>query len=159
MNCPCGSARNFDQCCGPLLAGAKAPTAEALMRSRYTAYVRHQIDYLIQTHHPDTAEGLDRDATEKWARQSEWLGLQILAVEGGGEQEQEGVVEFAARFRQGRQEATHLERSRFRKLDGRWLYLDGEQPKRAPLRATERPGPNALCPCGSGKKFKRCHGT
>ena len=98
MTCPCESGRPFEQCCGPYLAGAPAPTAEALMRSRYTAYVRQDIDYLVATHDPDTAKDVDPAGMARWARESTWLGLQVLAVVGGGADDQQGEVEFVARF-------------------------------------------------------------
>ena len=158
MECPCSSGLAFDRCCGPYLAGAPAPTAEALMRSRYSAYARGEIDYLIETHDPSTRGDIDRDATARWAREAKWLSLKIVATEKGGEGDTEGIVEFAARFRQGKEEATHHERSNFRKHDGRWFYLDGNTPRRDPVRREEHPSPNAPCSCGSGKKYKRCHG-
>jgi SEC-C motif-containing protein len=123
------------------------------MRSRYTAYVRGDIDYLVATHQSD--QPLDRAAIEKWSRESRWQGLEILARERGGPDDEEGVVEFVARG----EGFVHHERSRFRRVEGRWLYLDGEQPKKAPLRKAEAPGRNDPCPCGSGKKYKRCHGA
>jgi SEC-C motif-containing protein len=158
MDCPCGSGRPYDQCCAPFHRGAPAPTAEALMRSRYSAYALGEIDYLLATHDPSTAGDVDREATARWARESKWLGLQILSAERGAEGDEEGVVEFAARFRHGSEEATHLERSVFRRREGRWLYVEGSTPRRAPARKEARAAPNDPCPCGSGKKFKRCCG-
>jgi SEC-C motif-containing protein len=159
MNCPCGSEKPYSECCGPYLDGAPAPTAEALMRSRYTAYVQQNIDYIVETSAPETREGIDREATEKWARDSEWLGLKILDVQRGGANDQEGEVEFTARWREGHDEATHHERSTFRKQDGRWYFVEGHEPKRTPVRREPKLSPNAPCHCGSGKKFKRCHGA
>jgi SEC-C motif-containing protein len=160
MPCPCGSGRPFDHCCGPYLAGtAAAPTAEALMRSRYTAYVRQQIDYLMATHDPETVAGIDRASIARWARESTWLGLEVLAATGGGPGDAVGTVEFAARWREGDQEHTHREHSTFRRLHGRWVYVAGTRPKPIPFRAEAKPRPNEQCPCGSGKKYKRCHGA
>jgi SEC-C motif-containing protein len=157
--CDCGDPRPFERCCGPFLAGAAAPTAEQLMRSRYTAYVRREIDYLVATHDPDSRDTVDRAATERWANESEWLGLQVLATEAGGPDDDTGIVEFVARYRNKGHELPHHERSRFRKLDGRWYYVDGEAPRKKPVRAEVKAGRNDPCPCGSGKKFKRCHGA
>ena len=159
MTCPCESGRPFEHCCGPYLAGAPAPTAESLMRSRYTAYVRHDIDYLVATHDPETAKDLDRDATARWAQESTWLGLQILDVVGGGAGDQQGEVEFVARWRADRQDLSHHERATFRRHEGRWVFTSGVTPKRVPVRAAPKPGPNAPCPCNSGKKYKRCCGA
>ena len=76
--CPCGSGKPESQCCGLYLAGAPAPTAVALMRSRYTAYVRGAIDYLVATHDASTRDTVDVKAVTKWSRQTLWLGLEIV---------------------------------------------------------------------------------
>jgi len=128
------------------------------MRSRYTAYVQGNIDYLVETHAPETRESIDRAATERWARQSTWLGLSILSVQAGGPEDETGTVEFIARWREGRDESAHHERSLFRRHEGRWYFVEGEAPKREPVRREAKTAPNAPCPCGSGKKFKRCCG-
>ena len=117
------------------------------MRSRYSAYVLKLNDYLRDTWHPSTRpQELDVSADD-----TPWQRLQIISCEKGGEVDSEGKVEFAA-FYQGGQ--LH-ERSRFVREGGRWFYLDGEI--LAPLQE-EKPGRNAPCPCGSGKKYKRCCG-
>ena len=161
MSCPCGSDRPTETCCGPYLAGEPAPTAEALMRSRYTAYVRRDTDYLFATHDPDTLAEVDRESTKRWTREATWLGLKVLDVVKGGPGDQEGEVEFSARWSQKREEHLHHERSLFRKREGRWCYVEGHTPNAVsvPVRRDARPGPNAPCPCGSGKKYKRCHGA
>ena len=120
-DCPCGTGKVFSACCKPFLDGqANAPTAEALMRSRYSAYVLNQADYLQKTWHPDhRPAALDLDARQKW------LGLKVLNSEQGLENDSQGVVEFVARFKiDGRGHRLH-EISRFEKVDGSWLYLDG----------------------------------
>jgi SEC-C motif-containing protein len=159
MKCPCGSGAALDACCGPLLEGAAAATAEALMRSRYSAHVLGHIDYLLATHDPDTRDGLDRDAIERWSLDSEWLGLQIVATERGGAGDDVGTVEFKASYRARDEGVVHHERSRFRRLDGRWFYTDGEIVKAVPLRRAATVGRNDPCPCGSGKKHKKCCGA
>jgi SEC-C motif-containing protein len=119
--CPCGSARPYGDCCGPLLAGRPAATAQDLMRSRYTAYGLKDAAYLLATWHPRTrpkALDFDGDATE-------WLGLAILRQAGGGAADSEGLVEFAATCRQGGAVRRLRESSRFVKEGGAWLYLDG----------------------------------
>jgi SEC-C motif-containing protein len=157
--CPCGSGKPLAACCGPILDGAPAPTAEALMRSRYSAYVTGNIDHIVATHDAPKQDEVDRDATKKWAEESEWLGLEIVATEKGGADDDEGMVEFRAKYKAQGNVITHHERSRFRKKDGRWLYVDGVQVKPPPVRAVATAGRNDPCPCGSGKKFKRCHGA
>jgi SEC-C motif-containing protein len=127
-SCPCGSGAIEAACCGPLLAGeARAATAVALMRSRYTAYVRGAIDYLIATHAPEHRSGVDRAEITKWTRTTLWMGLEIVATEAGGERDATGIVEFiASGVTRGKPFRQH-ERSRFRRdADGAWLYVDGD---------------------------------
>jgi SEC-C motif-containing protein len=147
--CPCGSNQPFDVCCGPLLTGSQqASTAEALMRSRYTAYGRHDEAYLLRTWHPSTRPGgLDLEEDLRW------LGLEIVRTEAGGPDDREGMVEFVARYEAGGQAGSLREASRFVREEGRWFYVDGRIEA-----AKGRPGRNAPCPCGSGKKYKRCCG-
>lgn len=120
--CPCESGQIYDKCCRPYLTGmALAPTAEALMRSRYTAYVEEDSDYLRETWHPDR-----RPATIDAVAGQKWLGLKIKKTEAGGVDDATGVVEFVARFKvEGRGHRLH-EVSQFVREEGRWLYLSGE---------------------------------
>ncbi len=127
------------------------------MRSRYTAHVVNQIDYIVATHDAATRERIDLPAVERWARSSEWMGLQIVACEQGGAEDEQGIVEFKAKYREKKGAiVVHHERSRFVKSDGHWYYVDGMQPRPEPARRSEDQGRNELCRCGSGKKFKRC---
>jgi SEC-C motif-containing protein len=151
VTCPCGSGKPESECCAPIIAGAPAPTAEALMRSRYTAYVRGAIDHVVATHDPRTRDDVDREAAEKWSRETEWQGLEILASG-------EDTVEFIARGVTNGAPFAHRERSTFRKVDGRWYYVDGKGGNE-PARRAATPGRNDPCHCGSGKKYKRCHGA
>jgi SEC-C motif-containing protein len=128
------------------------------MRSRYAAFVEGAIDYLVDTHHPSTRGSVERAAIARWSRDSEWLGLDVIATERGGVADDEGVVEFRARYRQGGATLAHHERSTFRRLDGRWYYLDGEQVRSALATRGPKVGRNDPCPCGSGRKFKKCCG-
>ena len=158
--CPCGSRRPFSVCCGPCLNGEKvAATAEALMRSRYTAFCKNQADYLLATHHPSTRQSDDRAALQQTMRNTRWTNLIVLNTQKGKSRDKTGVVEFVAACKQvglltgGGDELAQLhERSRFLKENGQWFYTDGDilpdyQPKRTDA-----------CWCGSGKKFKQCHG-
>lgn len=158
MSCPCGSGLELDGCCGAILEGALAPSAEALMRSRYTAHVLGRIDHLVETHDPATRGGVDRAAVARWARESTWLGLTIVACERGGPHDDEGSVEFEAAYSAGGARLVHHERSRFRRRQGRWMYLDGETVRPTSARRVATPGRNEPCPCGSGRKHKRCCG-
>jgi SEC-C motif-containing protein len=132
---------------------APAKTAEALMRSRYSAYVKGAIDYLIDTVLPEQRFDLDRKSVQEWSESAEWKGLEVKNSS-GGEADSKGKVEFVARFRQGGLEHTHHEIGRFKRRDGKWYYVDGKVIPTVPAGAPiSRNGP---CPCGSGKKFKRC---
>lgn len=126
IDCPCGRAGRYTQCCGVWHAGwargEHAPTPEALMRSRYSAYALQMADpalgsYLLATWHPSTAPGeIEPNPFMKW------IGLEVLhsAVSGDA-----GVVEFVARFKDNGRAARLHETSRFVREDGRWLYIDG----------------------------------
>lgn len=124
--CPCGSGATEDACCGPVLAGAPAATALALMRSRYTAYVRGNVDYLIATHAEETRTGLERKEILKFTRTTLWMGLEIVTTVAGGERDAEGIVEFVASGVTRGQPFRQHERSRFRRdATGAWCYVDG----------------------------------
>jgi SEC-C motif-containing protein len=162
MECPCGTGLPLTDCCGPIVAGERpAPTAEALMRSRYTAYVQQNISYIAESHDPEKRDDFDESATGDWARRATWLGLEIVSTEAGGEGDERGQVEFVARFRDDRGlEHKHHERSQFVRRNGRWYFQDGELQTHAPVARTQpKIGRNDPCPCGSGKKHKKCCGA
>lgn len=156
--CPCGSQQHFSHCCEPIILGVKkAPTAEALMRSRYSAFVVKDIDYLFKSNHISTRHTVDKKATAEWAENSEWLGLEILSTAQGGIDDTEGRVEFRCRYKVNGVEKTHHELSDFRKEQGEWFFVDPA--KSVPsVRQGPKIGRNDPCPCGSGKKFKKCCG-
>jgi len=96
--CPCTSGKSFADCCEPYISGAQIPeTAEAMMRARYTAHTRVDMDFVIATHHPDSADDINTEGTRQWAEQSDWLGMEVLRVEKGGTSDKSGKVEFVAR--------------------------------------------------------------
>lgn len=117
--CPCGSGKDYAQCCGQYHAGAVAPTAEALMRSRYAAFVLGKVDYLLATWHPAT-----RPAELVLDPKLHWLGLDVRSSHGGAE-DSTGEVEFVARCKLNGKAGRLHEVSRFVREDGRWYYLDG----------------------------------
>ncbi|MBL6946305.1 MAG: SEC-C domain-containing protein [Rhodospirillales bacterium] len=157
--CPCGSASDFDECCGPIIGGAPARDPEALMRSRFTAFVHGNLDHIENTHASDVRDDFNRSAAESTANSVEWVSLEICGTSGGGEDDDAGTVEFVARFKQDGELMVHHELSNFRREDGRWVYVDGKMnPKSAPRRV-EKVGRNEPCPCGSGKKYKKCCGA
>lgn len=159
-SCPCGTGRSLDECCGPIIGGVPAPTAEALMRARYTAFVTKQIgDFLQDTLAAEKRGEFDLREVEQSARDAEGLGFDVRAVSEGGAEDEAGTVEYVARFRIRGQVQAHHELATFRREDGRWLYVDGQvNPKGAP-RQTSKVGRNDPCPCGSGQKFKKCCGA
>ncbi|CAK7282166.1 GTG start codon [Streptomyces misionensis JCM 4497] len=116
--CPCGLPQPYDACCGRFHSGAaSAPTAELLMRSRYCAFVKGDAQYLLRTWHPRTRpERLDLDPRMRWT------GLEILDADGGSAFHTTGTVTFRASYRGG---ALH-ERSRFERVAGAWVYVDGD---------------------------------
>jgi SEC-C motif domain protein len=162
--CPCrlrGAPIAYSQCCAPQLeAGQPAPTAEALMRARYSAYALGKIDFLLESLAPEARYDFDRKAVAHWSSQSQWLGLDIVATEQGQEGDAEGIVEFVAHFVLDGEERAHRERSRFRfePEDGRWYFVEEARRKTAPIVKGAQPGRNDPCPCGSGKKYKKCCG-
>lgn len=118
--CPCGSGDTYRACCGPLHEGAlQAPTAEALMRSRYSAFACGDADYLFRTWHPRT-----RPPEVTIDPSIMWTGLQVSDTVAGGPGDDSGVVEFTARFVSAGHAGSMHERSRFERRAGRWLYLD-----------------------------------
>jgi SEC-C motif-containing protein len=135
------------------------------MRSRYTAYVRGEVDYLVATHDASTRGSVDVAAAAKWSRETQWQGLEIVDTEAGGERDDTGVVEFIARGVTAGRGFAQRERSRFRRVDGAWFYVDdrglppGGSVAGAPARSSRAVGRNEPCPCGSGVKYKRCHGA
>lgn len=146
--CPCGSDLLYATCCQPFhLHQANAPSAEKLMRSRYSAFALQHIDYLIET----TAKGqqayLDRQAIQAWSEQNQWLRLEIVAT-----QEKlakyHAQVEFKAHYHDAQAEQIHHEISHFIRVDQRWYFLD---PTLEMSITMKQP-----CICGSGKKFKQC---
>lgn len=155
--CPCGSGLELDACCGPYVAGEKnAPTAEALMRSRFTAYALGNMGYLHST--LSKAEQGDEEMSADDVNATVWQSLEIRATEAGGENDTTGMVEFIARYKAHGEQHAHHERSTFCREDGRWVYESGIiAPKAAPVTST-KVGRNDPCPCGSGKKFKKCCG-
>lgn len=149
--CPCGSQTPYAQCCGPYHTGkAVAPTAEALMRSRYSAYAKGNLDYLLDTLHPSQRKRGDRLSLSQSLNNTRWISLQILETQQGRPEDSQGMVEFVAVYDRPELGQMH-ERSRFVQEQGRWFYLDGD------LLPPHRPRRNEPCWCQSGKPFKQCH--
>jgi SEC-C motif domain protein len=172
MKCPCGTGQDYEQCCGQYISGAVFPeTAEKLMRSRYTAYTRVDMDYIEKTLAPESKHDYDSANARLWAEQSTWKGLKILSTEKGEAEDKKGTVEFTAVYEHDGQGVEHHEVSQFRRdSKGRWLFVDGDShthkegeghqhKAKTVIREEPKTGRNDPCVCGSGKKFKKCCGV
>jgi len=163
--CPCRSGATFAECCEPFVRGQRgASTAEALMRSRYSAFSTGEADYIVRTQHESTRSGRDRADVLKTIAETDWVNLIVIATERGQVGDDDGIVEFVAAFKSkplnlfasssdGVADIRQMrERSSFVKEGGKWFYTDGKAlPPHEPKR-------NEPCWCGSGKKMKQCHG-
>lgn len=122
--CPCGSNNDLMKCCGRYLYGSEAaPTAEALMRSRYTAYCRKEVNYLVETTHSTMQNPGDDIKILQWANACQWDGLEIQATRDGKASDKEGYVTFKAFYFQKGQRFCHEENSHFVKEDGKWKFV------------------------------------
>ncbi|MDY6812031.1 hypothetical protein GIY30_07545 [Gordonia sp. HNM0687] len=119
--CPCTSGLTFGECCGPVLGGRRrAPTAEALMRSRFTAFAVGDREYILDSWHPRTRPR--RLAVDDAAQ---WYRLDVESSTGGTPFDTTGEVTFTARYRENGERKALRQRSRFERRDGRWVYVDG----------------------------------
>ena len=132
---------------------------EELLRSRYTAFARGNTDYLTETLTLDIRDTFDRVEAEGTAANTKWLGLDIRTSTGGGVDDDTGEIEFVASFRLHDEPRIHHELSQFRRENGRWLCAGGQVNPKPVQRQVEKVGRNEPCPCGSGKKFKKCCGA
>ncbi len=121
VRCPCGSGATYGGCCGPLHAGRAAASAEALMRSRFSAFALRLPAYLLDTWHPGARPpSVNLDEAIQWRR------LQIVDTVAGGPDDETGTVEFRASYRSAEGAGMLHERSRFARVDGAWRYVDGD---------------------------------
>jgi len=157
-HCPCGSTRTYSDCCEPVITGTQpAETAEQLMRARYSAYTKAEMDFVFNSTDPANREGYDHDGTRAWAENSEWLGLEIISTVKGGADDSNGEVEFMARFKENGTLREHHENALFKRKEGIWYFSDGVMVKPKPVTVT-KVGRNDPCPCGSEQKYKKCCG-
>ncbi len=134
-------------------------TAEQLMRSRYSAYVKQEIGYILTSLHPDHRSDYDEKSTRAWAESAEWHTFEIVETKGGGAEDREGQVEFLVTFTDKGVRQQHHELSSFRKEGDIWYFTTGKNlPPPQAVRTAPKTGRNDPCPCGSGKKFKKCCG-
>ena len=159
--CPCTSGKNYGGCCQPIQTGkVKAATAEELLRARYTSFATHHIDFILATHHSATKHEVNREEITSWSKESEWKGLEILQKEAGEAKDDQGTIVFHAKYFHEGKDHDHYEKSTFEKENGEWKFLDATPLRTGPyVREEPKVGRNDPCHCGSGKKFKKCHGT
>lgn len=140
------------------------------MRSRYTAFTRADMDYLQKTMAPEARKDFNLAENKQWAEQAKWKGLKINSTNKGSPEDDIGIVEFTATYEHGGEGIDHHEVSHFRKSkQGHWFFVDGEahthkegeghhEAQVTKLRESPKIGRNDPCPCGSGKKHKKCCG-
>ena len=150
--CLCGAPRGYEKCCGLIHSDiANAETAESLMRARYSAYSTDNLDFIRLSWHSSTLPN-DVEPNETGFT---WQGLKIIETKAGGSNDETGEVEFIASYIMNGNTGTLHERSDFKRENGQWRYLDGKEKKGEPVKS-KKIGRNEPCPCGSGKKYKRC---
>ncbi|WP_031214518.1 YchJ family protein [Marinomonas profundimaris] len=161
VKCPCGTGSPYEMCCGMYHNNpGTAPTAETLMRSRYTAFAIGDFDYIAATQKIKEAPEQSATDIQDSNEHTKWIKLEITETEEGLEKDKTGVVAFSAHFKEGKHIGRLSERSIFKKTKGQWFYISGEHDvqKNTPLINSEemKTGRNDPCLCGSGKKFKKC---
>lgn len=146
--CPCGQQKSYVMCCQPLHEGqANANTAEQLMRSRYCAFVKQQIDYIIQTTALKQQIALDRQALLGWSQSTDWQALEVIHHQPKLDKSH-ASVEFKAYYDEGGAQKVHHELSYFVKYNAQWYFLDPTVEMKITLKQP--------CLCGSQQKFKHC---
>lgn len=160
VQCYCGSGTSFSECCQPLIEGkVHAESPEALLRSRYSAFVVENISYIGDTVHPAMKHEFDENGIREWSTNSKWLGLEIVKTEGGAIDDEKGTVHFIAKYENNGKGLEHNEVAEFRKKNDRWYFYDGKfVGQETVVRDAPKVGRNDPCPCGSGKKYKKCCG-
>lgn len=147
MRCYCGFDKDFEECCGAIIAGKRsASTVEELMRSRYSSYASANAEYLVKSATKENRHPEDIPLILEFCRNVLWLKLDILHVE---QNEDTGIVEFRAFYLEKGEIVLLHERSDFVKNEGVWEYDKGEF-------INSKVERNEPCPCGSGKKYKKC---
>ena len=154
--CPCGSGSSYQECCQRFHSGAELPlSAEQLMRSRFSAFAERQIPYLLQTRHPSKRNRDNPTLLQESCQNTQWVRLEIHHHKKGGPEDTDGVVSFSAYYIENGQPGVLSETSRFLKEGLQWYYVEGDSINND---TAINLGRNDACWCGSGKKFKRCHG-
>ena len=128
------------------------------MRARYTAYVNTEIDFLKSSLSPDEQDAFDPESTKAWAQAAEWRGLTIKRCINGQATDTTGAVEFEAKYLESGMLYTHAEFAEFEKIEDKWYFKDGKVKPSTVVRDQPKVGRNDPCPCGNGKKYKKCCG-
>jgi SEC-C motif domain protein len=151
--CPCGSGKEFSDCCGPVLSGKRlAATAEELMRARFTAHAIRDFAFVHRTYRPTARQpyvAVPEGPTTEWTK----LVVHSHAL---GKTPDLATVEFSAYGKEDGVEQVLHEKAEFVRQGGEWIYTRPLREGPAPFEAAKKPGRNDPCPCGSGKKFKHC---
>ena len=148
--CPCCSTKLYGSCCEPLHKEKEtANSPEQLMRSRYAAFAKNEIDFLLKTTHSSLKSYTDRAALTTWAKENQWQKLEVIQTT---EKKTSGTVEFKAFFQSTNKDEIHHELSEFIKENHLWYYSKGTIDPTIDTSIKR----NEPCPCGSGKKYKKC---
>lgn len=145
--CPCGQS-DYVNCCLPFHDGSqKAPSAEKLMRSRYSAFSKHLLDYIVKTTAIGQQTALDQQAILDWAKANQWMKLEVVQAKEKLDKNH-AQVEFKAHYHDGQSQQVHHEVSHFVKFEDAWYFLDPTTDQQITMKQP--------CICGSAKKFKQC---
>lgn len=126
-DCACGSKKSYQKCCGPYISGEKTPdTAEALMRSRYTAYTEANIPYIEATARGPAAQSFDPEDALEWAKKAKWKRLKVLNSYPHPTNQNRAFVQFSAYYIYEGKPQELTETSEFERIDGRWYYVDSD---------------------------------
>lgn len=150
MRCYCDSKQSYAACCQSIIENLSAANPEQLMRSRFSAYVIKNYDYILASYAPEQRRNLTKQALIESAQGTQWLSLSVLHSVHG---ERTGEVEFIAKYKHGEAFYAMHELSHFCKIDRQWFYTTGKMKEKTGVLHVDR---NETCPCGSGKKFKKC---
>ncbi len=130
-----------------------------LLDARYQAFVDGDVDFILETVHPEKKRKHDRKTIEAWSRNATWKGIRV-EKEDGEKEGRRAWITFSLEYEEGGRAIDHRERAEFRMREGRWFYYDSKFPRGEPVkREPGKVGRNDPCPCGSGKKFKKCCGA
>ena len=156
--CPCSSGASFAACCEQIINGEReSQSAEELMRARYSAFATGAIDFIVASTHSRTRSEIDIQYIREWSQTSTWRGLQIFDTKPINDNK--AYVSFEALFTKAGKDQSHREKGEFEREHGKWRFVTGEELKNPTVRyETPRTGRNEPCPCGSGKKYKKCCG-